>query len=134
LIPSAVVDTDVVSFIFKQDTRGALYEPHLTGRIAVISFMTLAELDHWALRGKWGEARRNRLDKYLERFAVFHSDEDLCGRWAQIRYQAIRDGRPIETADAWIAATAVLHNIPLITHNGSHYAGVPGLRVITEKM
>lgn len=28
-----VVDTDVVSFIFKRDTRAALYAPHLSGHI-----------------------------------------------------------------------------------------------------
>jgi tRNA(fMet)-specific endonuclease VapC len=132
LIPSLVVDTDVVSYIFKRDTRAALYEPHLVGKVMLISFMTLAELDHWTLKNNWGDARRGRLSRYLERFAVFHSDEDLCLKWAQVRDQAIRDGRPIETADAWIAATALLHNLPLVTHNGSHYAGVAGLQVITE--
>jgi len=36
-----VVDTDVVSFFFKGDTRSALYRPHLDGRLLVISFMTV---------------------------------------------------------------------------------------------
>ena len=35
-------------------------------------------------------------------------------------------GRRIETADAWIAATALLYDAPLATHNGSDYLGVPG--------
>ncbi len=39
-----VVDTDVISFLFKRDTRAKLYEPHLSGRQLVISFMTVAEL------------------------------------------------------------------------------------------
>lgn len=42
---SVVVDTDVVSYIVKGDTRGALYQSHLANRIASISFMTHAELD-----------------------------------------------------------------------------------------
>jgi tRNA(fMet)-specific endonuclease VapC len=41
---------------------------------------------------------------------------------------ARRNGRRIETADAWIAATALLYNAPLLTHNKSDYLGVPGLR------
>jgi len=37
-----------------------------------------------------------------------------------------------ETADAWIAATAVLYDAPLIAHNANDYSRVPGLKVITE--
>jgi hypothetical protein len=32
-----VVDTDVVSFVLKEDTRAKLYEPHLSGRQLVVS-------------------------------------------------------------------------------------------------
>ncbi len=39
-------------------------------------------------------------------------------------------GRRIETADAWIAATALLYDVPLVTHNGSHFLGVPNLKLI----
>jgi predicted nucleic acid-binding protein len=37
-------------------------------------------------------------------------------------------GRGIETADAWIAATALLYDAPLLTHDKSDYASVPSLR------
>lgn len=39
-----IVDTDVVSYQFKGDTRSARYTPLLAGSLAAISFMTLAEL------------------------------------------------------------------------------------------
>jgi hypothetical protein len=32
-----IVDTDVASFLFKEDTRGDLYKPHLTDAVASIS-------------------------------------------------------------------------------------------------
>ena len=47
-----VVDTDVVSFIFKNHPIGAIYESDLAGRTLLISFMTLAELDRWAIQSK----------------------------------------------------------------------------------
>jgi hypothetical protein len=45
-----IVDTDVASFIFKGDTRGALYDPHIDedDTLPAISFMTRAELEQWA--------------------------------------------------------------------------------------
>jgi hypothetical protein len=47
---SIVLDTDVVSFPFKGDTRAQLYIPHLQNRQWLISFMTEAELEQWALQ------------------------------------------------------------------------------------
>jgi tRNA(fMet)-specific endonuclease VapC len=53
---TAVVDTDVVSFLFKRDSRAELYRPHLINRTLIVSFMTVAEMERWALTRKWGEA------------------------------------------------------------------------------
>ena len=41
-------------------------------------------------------------------------------------------GYRIECADAWIAATALLYDIPLVTHNRNDYLGIPGLTVISH--
>jgi tRNA(fMet)-specific endonuclease VapC len=46
---AAVVDTDVVSYLFKGDSRAEAYRLHLSGRLLVVSFMTVAELQRWAL-------------------------------------------------------------------------------------
>ena len=127
-----VVDTDVLSFIFKHDSRGAAYKPHLAGKEVIISFMTLAELNQWAIRSNWGTARKQKLDAYRKPFTVFHSDEDLCLKWAHVMEDARRNGRPIQTADAWVAATALLHDIPVVTHNRKHFVGVDGLTVVSE--
>jgi predicted nucleic acid-binding protein len=54
-----VVDTDVVSFIFKNHPISRLYETDLAGCTLLISFMTVAELDRWAIQSKWGPARRH---------------------------------------------------------------------------
>ena len=39
LVDMVVVDTDVMSYVFKHDTRAALYEPHLAGKDLIISFV-----------------------------------------------------------------------------------------------
>src|SRR6185437_5087593 len=127
-----VIDTDVVSYLFKKDTRARLYQRHLVGRPGMISFMTLAELDLWALRHQWGATRKARLEQYLRRFALYPFDRDLCLKWAEVADAARRSGRPIQTADAWIAATALLAGVPLVRHNPADYAGVSGLTVLSE--
>ena len=132
MIAGIVVDTDVVSFLYKHDTRATLYRPHLDGKLLLVSFMAIAELDRWALAHNWGEKRKRDLETFMQRFTVIEVSRDLCRKWAEATHSAHRAGRPIETADAWMAATALLYNVPLITHNGRHYAGVSGLQVITE--
>ena len=130
-----IVDTDVASFIFKGDTRGALYDPHIdvTNTLPAISFMTRAELEQWAVLYNWGQAKRDQLRAFIEDgFVTVDSNEALCTMWAEVRVQAQRAGRHIETADAWIAATALLYNAELVTHNAADFNYLPGLTVITE--
>lgn len=52
-----VVDTDVVSFLFKNHPIGNPYDLELAGRIPLISFMTVAELERWAIQRKWNAQR-----------------------------------------------------------------------------
>jgi predicted nucleic acid-binding protein len=66
-----IVDTDVVSYIYKKDTRAEKYEPHLVNSITSISFMTLA-------------------------------------------------------------ATALLYDAELVTHNATDFSFLPGIRIIRE--
>jgi len=36
------------------------------------------------------------------------------------------------TGDAWVAATALSYDVPLVTNNAADFAGVSGLTVISE--
>jgi tRNA(fMet)-specific endonuclease VapC len=127
-VKPVVVDTDVVSFLFKRDTRAELYLPHLQDREWFISFMTEAELEQWALVANWSGKRIDWLRLFLARFAVVPSSRALVLTWAETMAATRKSGRRIETADAWVAATALLYGAPLLTHNKADYAGVPGLR------
>ena len=127
-----VVDTDVVSFTFKQDTRARRFRRHLIGNELVVSFMTLAELDQWAMRRKWGLPTRERLDRHLRSYGVHYADRDLCRLWAEVIEQTRSQGRSVQVADAWIAATALALGSPLITHNAADFQGVAGLTIIPE--
>lgn len=134
LISTAIVDTDVVSYGFKGDTRAALYAPHLADRLSYISFQTLAELEQWTIARHWGARRRDALLEYVkERFAVIESSPQLCRQWAAVREQVRQAGHLIHPSDAWIAATAVLYGVPLITHNADDFARVLGLTIISER-
>lgn len=129
---SVLIDTDVFSFWLKRDTRGRLYENDVAGKRLCLSFMSFAEAKRWALARRWGPAKYQALDEGLSRYVVFPFDEDLAEAWARIADHRSRLGRPIETGDCWIAATAVRYSIPLVTHNARHYSDIPWLQVVTH--
>ena len=127
--PAVVVDTDVFSFLYKRDTRGALYLPHLTGLSAHLAFATVAELYYWSVRYGWGQSRVDDLRAAIARYTLLGWDDATAWEWARV--MSIR-GRPVAEADAWIAAVAIRHAMPLITHNRKHFEGIPNLMVISE--
>ena len=95
--------------------------------------MTVAELDRWALQRNWGEARRATMEERLRQFVLPPVDRDLCHKWAEVTEGARRNGFNISCADAWVAATAVAYNIPLVTHNAADFRGIDNLIVISEQ-
>lgn len=60
------------------------------------------------------------------------SYRNLCTKWAEVTVAAQAGGRLVDCADAWIAATALLSGVPLVTHNRNDYLGVPGLTLISH--
>ena len=128
-----IVDTDVVSFLLKDDTRAQLYRPHLQGKTLALSFMTVAELYQWAYVRNWGERKLTRLEEQLHRYVIVPFDNELCKQWARICVRRRQLGRPISVQDAWVAATALRHGCRLVTHNGDDFSEIAGLEVISEE-
>lgn len=127
-----LVDTDVLSFTYKKDSRSVLYESHLAGNFLIISFMTLAELKLWRLKHNWGEKRKNNFAEFLKDYLVIYPDKKLCEIWANIKSDAHKNGNPIDTADAWVASVALMFDIPLVTNNRRHFEHVKNLQIISE--
>lgn len=66
------------------------------------------------------------------RFPVLPVDDEVGRAWAQMRAYLAASGRRVNVNDAWIAATAAAHEIPVLTQDGDFDAlsGVAGLTVI----
>ena len=120
--------------LFKGDSRALKYRAHITGCLLGISFMTLAELERWPLERNWGSARKVQLAQHLTKYTVLPVNRDLCIQWAQVSFEAQRKGHPIQTADAWIAASALYYQVPLITNNSVDYSMIDGLQILTTGM
>lgn len=127
-----LLDTNVLSYIYKNDTRAVKYAPHIEGKIPVISFITTAEMYFGAYKNKWGVKSFKKLDTFLKKYTVIEFNYQICHEWAIIKAKLEEIGHSVEDSnDLWIAATARVADIPLITHNFKHFSKIPSLAVIT---
>ena len=127
----AVVDTDVVSFLFKNHSLAPAYQAILAGRPLAVSLITLAEIEYGMEAKNWGAARRDLMRRFLTRFTLLLPDAETARAWARIKSGCERKGRPITFADAWITAAALRLNVPLVTHNAGDYRAVEKLTILT---
>ena len=126
-----LLDTNIVSFVLKEDSRAQSYASYLENRRLAISFMTVAELFQWAAIRKWGMRRTRQLEASLRNYTILPFDIALCRLWGETRAKCRAAGRPISPQDAWIAATALQHDLLLVTHNPTDFEIVEGLELIT---
>ncbi len=68
---------------------------------------------------------------HLSNYTILPATRELCSVWAKVSWDARKKGRPIQTADAWIAASAIHYQVPLITNNASDYTMISGLQLLT---
>lgn len=129
---AVLLDTNIISFIFKKDSRAILYESHLKGKILSLTFMTAAELFQWAAIRNWSEYRIKKMEQELRKYLIIPFDINTCRIWGQIRADCRKIGQPISPQDAWIAASARQYRLPLVTHNPGDFEVVKGLKIITK--
>jgi tRNA(fMet)-specific endonuclease VapC len=92
--------------------------------------MTIGELFEGAYRRGWSEKRINKLRVEIRTYLVIPYSPRVLELYGHIR--AERKHQPIAVDDALIAATALAHDCPLVTHNPEDFSDISGLRIITE--
>lgn len=132
---AVLLDTDAFSYLHRGGVRAEPLRPLIEGQLPMLSFITVGELLRGALQGGWQEARRIQLQTSIDAMTVLPYDEIIIGHYAEITAWAVGHGHPLGQAehgnDAWIAATARAHGVPLLTGNLRHFTDCPGLRLLS---
>jgi len=127
-----ILDTNIVSYLGKGGSEAKVYLPHVQGKLSSIAFITVGEMYYGAEKANWGDKKRKELEITLRNFVVIPYDHEIARCYGRLVAERQRNGEPISANDAWIAACAVRHNVPLITHNAKDFRGISNLNVITE--
>jgi predicted nucleic acid-binding protein len=80
--------------------------------------------------------RRGQLEQWLDRDLpewfegrILEVDHSIADRWGVLRAQAQMKGRPLSVIDGLLAATALQHNLTIVSRNVSDFA-VVGVAVV----
>src|SRR4029077_8491951 len=111
------------------------YRPVLEGRPAIISFITVAELEYGARLAGRVPARLRRLEREIARAEIVWPGPNLTQAYASLRTWCVRTGHGLgqkeHEADRWAAATAVWLQIPLVAHDAI-FTNVKDLDLLTR--
>ncbi len=101
---------------------------------AAISVVTLAELEVGVLLGADVAVRAQRLATLdlVSDIEVLVIDENVARSWALLRAELARSRRRVNVNDVWIAATAIAHDLPVVSQDADFdaIAELGGLKVI----
>ena len=127
-----VLDTSVVSFIFNRDSRARYYQDKIRDLRPFVSFQTVEEQWYGAYAAGWGAKRKSELARHLDQFETIWPNPELVEICASLRAERRSVGMEIQVPDAWIAATALMLQCPLASHDGD-FEGIPDLVLIRNR-
>jgi tRNA(fMet)-specific endonuclease VapC len=97
------------------------------GRLHV-STITLAELLVWVHRPGYPR-RQEAIFEFLSTLEILPFDRSCADQFGRTRALMMEKGLAAPAVDFMIAATALAHDLTLVTHNTKDFANIPGLRV-----
>jgi toxin FitB len=126
-----LLDTIVISELVKPepDTSVVRWIEETDESILFLSVITIGEIRNGIERLTLGK-RRGRLESWLRidlrarfRDRILPVDESIAERWGALSAIATANGKPVPLIDGLLAATAVHHDLMLVTRNVQDVAG-----------
>ncbi len=129
---SYLVDTDWVVEYLKGREPAAKILPQLRHDGLAISLITFGEIYEGIYAGRNPQQQEEIFMRFLRRVQVLSLNRTILRQFARIRGQLRAQGQLIGDLDVLIAATALYHDLDLVTHNTSHFSRIPELRLYQE--
>ena len=124
-----LLDSDVCIFVMKRRPPALLRRLDQRATASAISIVAYGELAFGEIMSARREEAAAHLAALLETLQVLRLPLEAARRYAEIRAELQRIGRPIGSNDLWIAAHALADDLTLVTNNEREFQRVPGLRV-----
>jgi tRNA(fMet)-specific endonuclease VapC len=120
-----ILDTNALS-AFADGEAGVGDVLRLQARVA-IPVIVLGEFRYGIAQSRHRATYEAWLESQTLHFEVLPVTEETAVTYAGLRVSLKRSGRPIPANDAWIAALALQHRMPILSRD-EHFDAVAGLR------
>ena len=128
---SYLLDTDWAINYLNQDSQTVRHLDALRPAGVAISIISLAELYEGVINSYDPDPSERALTDFLRPFPVVHLDMPICRIFGMERARLRAMGTLIPDMDLLIGATALRHNLTLLSNNRRHFGRLPGLRVVS---
>jgi len=96
-----------------------------------LSVIAMAELYEGVFFSSNPEGNEQAMQDFLEDIEVVGVDDGVCRTFARERGRLRSAGALIDDFDLLIGATALYHNLTLLTNNRRHFERMEGLRIVS---
>jgi tRNA(fMet)-specific endonuclease VapC len=130
---SYLLDTDwLIDYLSGKHPAIALLESLIPAQLS-ISIITYAETYDGIYYSQTPEVNEEVFHRFLVAATVLPVTEDVARLWAGLRGSLRRTGMLIPPSDLYIAATAITHDLTLVSRNRRHFERVPRLQLYNER-
>lgn len=127
-----LVDSDVVADALKGKTQAVQLLSSLEPDGLAISLITYGEIYEGVLYSKDPKASEQVFNLFLRDVTVLPVSRPIMRQFSQLRGELRGGGNIIGDFDLLIAATAMHHNLSLVTRNTKHFQRVRGLTLYSS--
>ena len=127
-----LIDSDYVADYLSARPQATELLATLTKEGTSISLITYGEIYEGIHFGRDPQQTREVFRRFLRFVPVLSLTKPIMQRFAQIRGELRRTGKIIGDFDILIAATAMQHNLTLLTRNIKDYERIPHLKLFQE--
>jgi len=128
---SYLIDTDLIIDALHDHSSALDLLDRLVPSGLAISILTLGELYEGVHRSADPAAHRVGMHQFLDGYRIIGLDDPTMDRFARERATLRQQGLLIPDFDLLIAATALAHQLTLVTRNTRHFQRIPTLQLYT---
>lgn len=125
-----LLDTDVVIELLRGRPNTVFRLSAIPSSPVFLSAVVVGEILEGFARKSQTPATQTTFNSYLNRYTVLPFDIETARVFAAIQSRLLGSGQPIGDADVMIAATAIQHDLTLITGNIRHFSRIQGLTLL----
>lgn len=101
----------------------------LRGSRVAICWVTVAEVYEGAYGSPNPEGHLISMRRFLSAYRVLGVDDAIAQKFAELRAELRRRGQMISDLDIFVAATAIVYDLTVITLNRRHFERIRGLQL-----